>query len=358
MIGGRRLTFVVCAGVLSVVAGPSSPAAVSGSVSGISVPSSTDGSRRAPLPLRFERHEGQVAGASDDRRRAIRTMSLDASATRGGTVTIAGRSLDAAQEGVATFDLNADGRSDVLWRHDETGALGVWLVDGHRFLGAVSLTPDRVADLTWEIVATGDLNGDGDGDIVWRNAQNGVLVGWLMHGATMVSGNAIGRVDDLAWRVRASGDFNGDGFADLVWQHQGDGRIALWFMDGLQNTASELLPQVVADTNWHIVGTGDFDLDGRRDLLWRHQVGGEIGIWRMAGRSVIAADLLPYDVDPRWEIRAIGDVDGNGSPDWLWQLFGRRRVIAWLMDGLTLRSGAEIGTFGAVDEHWQVVGPK
>jgi VCBS repeat protein len=222
----------------------------------------------------------------------------------------------------------------------------------------VSLSPDRVADVNWAIVAAGDLDGDRDVDIVWRNALSGVVVGWLMQGPTLAASRVIGQVDDLAWQVRASGDFNADGRADLVWQHQGDGRIGLWFMDGLQTIAGELLPQVVADTNWQIVGTGDFDRDGRRDLLWHHQGSGEIGVWLMDGRRLIDGQSLGYFVQASSQIRAVADVDGNGSADWLWQQADSGQVVVWLMDGLTLLSGGLIGSFAEVDNDWRVVGPR
>ena len=33
------------------------------------------------------------------------------------------------------------------------------------------------------------------------------------------------------WKIAGVGDFNGDGKPDLVWQHK-DGWLALWYMDG------------------------------------------------------------------------------------------------------------------------------
>ena len=277
---------------------------------------------------------------------------------RTGNVTIAGRSIAVVQPALSTMDLNADGRTDVLWWNAIDGSLAAWLVAGGDFLGALTLSPDRVADIRWQPVTTGDLDGDGDVDIVWRHIETGVLVDWLLNGATMVSTEVLGRVDDLAWRPRASGDFSGDGRADLVWQHEGDGRIALWIMNGLENTGAELLPYTVPDTAWQIVGTGDFDRDGRRDLLWRHQAGGQIAVWVMDGRQLIDGRLLPFVVDPVWRVRAVADVDGNGSADWLWQRTGDGTPVVWLMNGLTLLSGGPLGPFESVDNAWQIAGPR
>jgi hypothetical protein len=126
----------------------------------------------------------------------------------------------------------------------------------------------------------------------------------------------------------------------------------------LNQPRSELLPLAVADTAWHIVGTGDFDRDGRRDLFWRHQIGGELAVWLMDGTSVLDGRLLPFVVDPVWHIRAIADVDGNWSLDLIWQRDGSGQPSVWLMDGLTLLSGGTLGTSVNVDSTWRVVGPK
>ena len=53
--------------------------------------------------------------------------------------------------------------------------------------------------------------------------------------------NRIGLVDEnganiliaLPWRIAATGDFNGDGKPDILWQHDAGG-LQIWFMDGLR----------------------------------------------------------------------------------------------------------------------------
>jgi FG-GAP repeat len=43
----------------------------------------------------------------------------------------------------------------------------------------------------WSIVATGDFNGDGKGDIVWRNTSGTTAI-WLMNGSTLLKRVALG----------------------------------------------------------------------------------------------------------------------------------------------------------------------
>ena len=54
-------------------------------------------------------------------------------------------------------------------------------------------------------------------------------------------------------------DFNYDGKRDILWRNTATGENAYWYMDGTNLIAGAVLP-TVADLNWTIVGTGDFQL--------------------------------------------------------------------------------------------------
>jgi hypothetical protein len=76
---------------------------------------------------------------------------------------------------VGTGDFNGDGRSDVLWRND-SGHVTYWLgqADGS-FAGN---GPDLNLGTSWHIVGTGDYNGDGRDDILLQNTS-GQITDWL-----------------------------------------------------------------------------------------------------------------------------------------------------------------------------------
>jgi hypothetical protein len=97
------------------------------------------------------------------------------------------------------------------------------------------------------------------------------------------------------WRIVGVGDFNGDGMSDLVWQEQHVGWLAVWLMNGTTLIASvSMTPNQVADTNWKIVGVGDYNRDGNPDLIWRDTTpggAGWIGIWLMDGTTLLSLHI-------------------------------------------------------------------
>jgi hypothetical protein len=59
-----------------------------------------------------------------------------------------------------------------------------------------------VADLNWQIVGTGDFNGDGKVDILWRYyGAGGYNYMWYMNGVTCVGGEAMTPEPDLNWKI-------------------------------------------------------------------------------------------------------------------------------------------------------------
>jgi hypothetical protein len=100
-------------------------------------------------------------------------------------------------------------------------------------------------------------------------------------------------------------DFNSDGKPDLEWQNQATGQIGVWSMDGVNLISpSYFNPAQVPDINWKIVGTGDFNLDSKVDLVWQNQASGHIAVWFMDGANLISPSYFnPAQVpDLNWKI--------------------------------------------------------
>jgi hypothetical protein len=168
---------------------------------------------------------------------------------------------------------------------------------------------------TWQITTTGDFNGDGKSDLMWRNTDGSTSL-WLMNGTTVQGYGSFGAIP-TSWQITATADFNGDGKSDLMWrqhrrQHQPvaherhrsrkataasapslspgassipratttatarttccggtlDGTTNLWLMNGTSVQTYGSLGQVA--TSWNVVDAhGDYNGDGKSDILWR-----------------------------------------------------------------------------------------
>ncbi len=76
-----------------------------------------------------------------------------------------------------------------------------------------------------------------------------------------------------------TGDFNGDGMSDILWRND-NGYVGMWEMNGTQvQTGVGVAGQ---STDWNVVGIGDFNGDGNDDILWRKD-DGYVGMWEMNG---------------------------------------------------------------------------
>jgi hypothetical protein len=66
--------------------------------------------------------------------------------------------------------------------------------------------------------------------ILWRNASNGGIGFWSMNGVQFGGESQIGFPVDQSWKVEGLGDLNNDGNEDVLWR-DGAGKSYVWLMD-------------------------------------------------------------------------------------------------------------------------------
>src|SRR6266566_608903 len=169
------------------------------------------------------------------------------------------------------------------------------------------------------VCAPMDFDGDCKSDVLWRNSATGEDYVWLMNGLTIATGGVLTTVPDPGWQIQGIGDFDGDGRADILWRNLSTGENYIYLMNGW-TIAAQGLVNAVGDQAWQVKGIGDFDGDGRADILWRNSTTGENDIFLVNGLTVAARGLVNI-VEPAssWELKGIGDFDGDGKADILWR---------------------------------------
>lgn len=260
-------------------------------------------------------------------------------------------------------DLDGDDSLDLLWHHATDGRIAAWLMNGPTLRSGVPVGPGSVADIGWVPAAVADMNGDDAVDVIWRHRGDGRLATWSLRGTALQRGDLFASPTsepDQAWQLRGTGDFNGDGRPDLVWQRDGTGELVAWFMTdfGRRTGTAALGPGSLADVQWKVAGSADFNLDGWPDLVLQHDGDGRLAVWLMSGTSLLEeVAVTPGQVsDLDWKIRAAGDINRDDRPDLIWQHRTTGDLAAWLMDGTRQLRAVSLGQ--VADTNWVLVGPR
>ncbi len=248
----------------------------------------------------------------------------------------------------------------ILWQNQATGDIVFWQMDGMTIKNQFLI--GNVPDTNWRIVDCADFNQDGKQDLLWQNQTTGDVCIWLMDGTAVIGVIPGGGVSDPYWRVTIAVDYSGDGKPDYLWQHQQRGDLYTWFLDwniwwGSIVVTGGTPSGGVSDTDWKIIGTGDFNSDGNPDYLWQHQARGDIYIWYTDGYVPTGGShYIGARYDINWKIVGIADFNKDGKPDILWrhQVNGQNEV--WFMDGVTYSGSASMQT--VLDLNWKIAGPK
>ncbi len=254
-----------------------------------------------------------------------------------------------------TGDFTGAGKAGALWR-DSSGDLSLWSANpGAGFAGFSSHDLGQVPT-DWTVQGIGDFNGDGKADIVWRAATGDVAI-WQANGGsgfTGFSGHDLGQLS-AGWTLQAVADFNGDGKADIVWRN-GGGDVALWASNpgaGFTGFASQDLG--VVSTSWIIAGAGDFNGDGKADILWRTP-GNDSHLW-LSHTGTASTGYDDHDLGPvasDWSVQQVGDFNGDGRADIVWRA-ANGDVQLWLSSSAPGFNGFSTHDLGIVSSDWHII---
>jgi len=241
-----------------------------------------------------------------------------------GNDTLDGGAGDDTMDGGAGVDIaiiHATRASTTITRNPD-GSLTVTSADGTDKISNVEYL--KFNDQLVHIAPKNDFNGDGKSDVFFQNVKNGLGYIWQMNGLAQKDGGSgeVGWKAGADWVAKATGDFDGDGKSDIFLQNVKDGLGYIWAMDGLalkDGGSGEVGWK--AGPDWVARASGDFDGDGKSDILLQNVETGGCYIWGMNGLALKGGGSgdIAWKPGKDWVARATGDFDGDGKSDILLQ---------------------------------------
>ena len=244
-------------------------------------------------------------------------------------------------------DVNGDFRSDLVHLVPNTNTVNVWLSRGDGTFDVRPFSPGGSYVIPNGAWLAGDFNGDRRTDVIHLVENTNYANVWLSHGDGTFDVRPFSpwpsyRMVNGAWQV---GDFNGDGAADLVHLVQNSTYAHVWLSrrDGTFDVRPGFTPwpgYAITNGQWEV---GDFDHDGRTDLVHlvpNERLGGarppaSVNVWRSNGDGTFRVTSFtpwPDYVIPNGEWLT-GDFDGDGRADLLHIVNNADYANVWLSLG-------------------------
>jgi hypothetical protein len=214
---------------------------------------------------------------------------------------------------VHTGDFNGDGKTDIVGRASN----GQWWVA----LSTGSSFNDQLWDtwssgVTWADVKVGDFNGDGKADIAGRYLQGGTW--WV----GLSTGSGFNTTQWAAWSTGGTwvdvnvGDFNGDGKADIVGRALENGQWYVGLSNGSTGFNTTLWDTWSTGATWVDVKVGDFNGDGKADIVGRALENGQWYVGLSNGATGFNTSLWEtWSTAATWVDVRVGDFNGDGKAD-------------------------------------------
>jgi hypothetical protein len=191
-----------------------------------------------------------------------------------------------------------------------------------------------------------DSNGNGHADILAQSSSSGAVAIW--ESGQLSGASTIATSMPSSWHLAGVGDFDGNGKGDILWTND-DGSVAIW--DGNNAQTGHTIATGMAAT-WHLAGTGDFNGDGKTDILWQND-NGSVAVWDSNNAQTGHTIAGPGSMLPTNEhVVATGDFSGDGTTDILWQNTSNGALTLW--SGENPATATTIAT--SMPSSWHVAG--
>jgi hypothetical protein len=230
---------------------------------------------------------------------------------------------------LATADLNADGKADIVTPNVGGNNVSVLLGNGD----GTFATRVNYSSLAVDAVALGDFNGDGKPDLAIAASDLKVR----MNNGSGAFGNAASYPTPSYATGVAVGDFNGDGKLDLVTSNFNTGDASVFLNNGTGTFATAVT--YPAHTSPYAIAVGDVTGDGKLDLVVANRDSNDVSLIRGIGNGTFGATsnypagTAPFGI-------TTGDFNNDGRADVAVANHDSADVSVLISAGATLGSAA------------------
>jgi hypothetical protein len=187
-----------------------------------------------------------------------------------------------ALRGVGAADFDGDGMEEFVVQRTDTGTVMAWGVNSGHFenLGTIPGPPGG------KLVALKDFDRDGHVDLLWHDPIAGTLDLWRLASdpllalpLTSLVSQTLHLASNLSYDafVAATGDYDGDGYTDVLWRYA-SGRLAISYLVAGVPVRYVTLTPVTGDVDRRVIGSVEIGGTAGMEIALQDNVTGLITI--------------------------------------------------------------------------------
>lgn len=187
-------------------------------------------------------------------------------------------------------DMDGNGVSDLFWFNPTTSQFAYWLMDTNDDTGAVTRIGSKTFNITpgYFVGAIGDFNGDGRADVVFTSNNHDLYL-WTNNGAGGFTSKQLTSYP-AGWLLVGAGDIDGDGQDDLLWLNPSQCEFGYWLM---KNGVPTTTKAIKIACGYYPLSIGYYTPTNRLSIIWTSALN-DLYAWDGTGTGFTSYSLGTY----------------------------------------------------------------